>query len=108
VDKELLMAFADAIMNRKKVRVTFMTKDNRHLIRKCAPLDMAPSFRGKINYYKYHFWDFDSLPKPHLLSLSSEQIVRLDIIDEGFNPEEIVTWTRKYPWCIVRDWGSLS
>jgi len=109
MDMKLLSTFADAIQRKKIVRVTYVTKDLQQLVRKCAPLDMAPSRRAKIPYYKYHFWDFESVPKPHVVSLNPEQIIHLEILDEEFKPEDIITWdTSKSPWSVVRDWGRLS
>jgi hypothetical protein len=104
----LIFSFGDAMQSKKKVILTFLTQDNQTLIRKCAPLDIAPSRRAKIKFYKYHFWDYDST-KPHVLSLDPGQIVDMQILAETFNPEEIVTWdTSQSPWCLKRDWGRLS
>lgn len=109
MDMKLLTTFADAIQRKKIIRLTFVTKDLQQLIRKCAPLDMAPSRRAKIPFYKYHVWDFESQPKPHLVSLNPEQIIHIEILEEEFEPEDIITWdTTKSPWSIVRDWGRLS
>jgi len=108
MDKKVLLAFAEAIQQKKIIQLTFTTKDNQCLIRKCVPLDLAPSMRAKIKYYKYHVWNLDSLPKPHILSLNPEQVIQMEVTAEHFRPEEIVTWTRKQDWTIARDWGSLS
>jgi hypothetical protein len=108
MDKQMLLKFADAIQRKKLMSITFVTKSGEQLNRRCVPLDLAPSERAKIKHYKYHVWDLDSLPKPHLLSLNPEQIVSMDIIPEEFLPEQIVTWVRKKPWVIERDWGGSS
>lgn len=103
MDKQMLLIFADAIERKRVLRVTFTTRSGQERIRRCAPLDLAPSERAKIKFYKYHMWDLDSQPKPHLLSLSPEQIIRIEITTEPFLPEQIVTWARTNPWMIVRD-----
>ncbi|UNK20797.1 hypothetical protein MNQ98_12630 [Paenibacillus sp. N3/727] len=108
MDNQMLLLFADAIQRRMLISVTFLTKSGQERIRRCAPLDLAPSERAKIKLYKYHMWDLDSQPKPHLLSLSPEQIIQIEITIQPFIPEQIVTWTRKNSWTIVRDWGHLS
>nr|WP_092074122.1 hypothetical protein [Dendrosporobacter quercicolus]NSL47750.1 hypothetical protein [Dendrosporobacter quercicolus DSM 1736]SDM78119.1 hypothetical protein SAMN04488502_10791 [Dendrosporobacter quercicolus] len=109
MDKKLLFSFADAIHRKKIIQLTYITKELQQQERKCAPLDMAPSRRAKIPFYKYHVWDFDSQPKPHIVSLNPEQIIQIELLDEEFKPEDIVTWdTTKSPWSIVRDWGRLS
>ena len=104
-----LLIFSDAINKKKIIRLTYVTKELQQRVRKCAPLDMAPSRRAKIPFYKYHVWDFESQPKPHLVSLSPEQIIHIEVLEEEFKPEDIITWdTTKSPWSIVRDWGRLS
>lgn len=108
--KELLPPFAEAIYRKKIIRLTFITKDSQQqVVRKCAPLDMAPSRKTKLPCYKFHFWDFESQPKPHIVSLYPEQIMQIEVLDEAFKPEDIITWDiGKSPWTIIRDWGSLS
>ncbi|CAH1056827.1 hypothetical protein [Paenibacillus pseudetheri] len=108
MDKQMLLLFADAIQRKRLIRVTFITRSGEERSRRCAPLDLSPSERAKIKFYKYHMWDLDSEPKPHLLSLNPEQVIQLEVTAESFMPEQIVTWTRKNPWTIVRDWGNLS
>jgi hypothetical protein len=109
MDMKLLTTFADAIQRKKIIRLTYVTKDLQQLVRKCAPLDMAPSRRAKMPYYKYHFWDFESQPKPHIVSLNPEQIIQIEVLEEEFEPKDIITWdTTKSPWSIISDWGRLS
>ncbi|CAH1057243.1 hypothetical protein [Paenibacillus pseudetheri] len=108
MDKQMQLIFAAAIQQRRLLRVEFTTRSGEERSRRCVPLDLAPSERAKIKFYKYHMWDLDSEPRPHFLSLSPEQVIQLEITTEPFIPEQIVTWTRKNPWTIIRDWGSLS
>jgi hypothetical protein len=106
--RQFIFSFADAMQNNRKVLLTFLTRDNSTLLRKCAPLDIAPSRRAKVKFNKFHFWDYDSA-NPHILSIDPSQIIDLQILEETFNPEDIVTWdTTQSPWCIKRDWGRLS
>lgn len=91
------------------VLVTVITKGSKELVRKCAPLDIAPSRRATIKYYKFHLWDFDSIPKPHTLSLHPQQIINMEILEEEFNPADFISWdTTTSPWSVARDWGDLS
>lgn len=107
--KDLIMTLADAISKKQMVMVRFKAKDNQVLLRKCAPLDYSLSKRAKIPKFKFHFWDFGSSHKNHVLSLDNEQIIELSLIDESFKPEEFITWdTKKSPWLIIRDWGIYS
>lgn len=110
VIKDLIMIFADAINRKQMLVVRFKAKGNGQvLIRKCAPLDYAISKRTNIPRFKFHFWDFDSSKQSHTLSLDSEQIIEVYIIEESFRPEEIIKWdTSASPWLIRRDWGIYS
>lgn len=109
MDRQTLLMLADAIQRKKLIRITFRAKeDGQERIRLCAPLDLSPSERANNKFYKYHVWNMDSLPNPHILSLSPEQIIHIEVTEESFIPEQIVTWKRKKLWTIVRDWGSLS
>lgn len=106
----LIFNFTAAIQNKNIVLVRFQTKaNNRVLLRKCAPLDIAPSKRAKNKVFKFHLWDFDSSKKNHILSLEPSQILDLSIKEEQFKPEEFIIWsTATAPWCVLRDWGIYS
>lgn len=108
--KTLIFSFTAAIQNKNTVLVKFQSKSNNEvLLRKCAPLDIAPSKRSKNKVFKFHLWDFDSGKKSHILSLEPDQILDLSINEEQFKPEEFVVWnTATTPWCVVRDWGVYS
>ncbi len=107
VMEDLIKIFVDAMNQKQMVMVRFKTiGDGQVLLRKCASLDIALSKRAKMPKFKFHFWDFD---KCHLLSLESEQIIEICIIEETFRPEEFVTWKiTSSSWCIARDWGRFS
>lgn len=102
--------FVRAIHGRKKLLVTFYSKeDRRQLVRTCAPMDYGPSRRAKDKSDRFHFWDYDSDTGSHTLSLLPDQIVEILELDLEFNPEEFVTWdTTRSPWWVHRDWGRVS
>ncbi|MHC1745538.1 MAG: hypothetical protein AB9895_00120 [Negativicutes bacterium] len=105
----LILKFTDAIQKRKLVRLKFFTGEYQPAVRKCVPLDIAPSRRSKNKIYKFHIWDLDSDPKPHILSLDPNQILQMEVLEEYFDPEDIVTWdTKASPWTIKRDWDNRS
>lgn len=110
VMKDLIIIFADAINRKQILMVKFKSKcDGQIGVRKCAPLDYALSKRTKIQRFKFHFWDFDSSKQNHVLSLDSEQIIEVYIIEEIFKPDEFISWdTTASPWLIRRDWGIYS
>jgi len=102
--------FISAIHGRRKMRVKFYSKEDQAILtRICAPLDYGPSRRAKVKNNRYHFWDYTSDEKEHVLSLNPNQILEMEILDETFDPAEFVTWdTRKNPWFVPRDWGPYS
>ena len=102
--------FINAIHAKKKVRIKFKSKeDSDFLVRKCAPMDYGPSRSAKQKNDKFHMWDYESDKGPHTLSLNPEQLQKLDVLDETFDPGEFITWdTKRSPWFIPRDWGVYS
>ena len=106
----LIFRFADALQRKRLVLLKFKSKsDGQVLLRKCAPLDLAPGSKTKAKNYKFHFWDFDSSDKPHVLSLDPDQIIDLDILDDEFQPGDFITWDiATSPWHVKRDWGEFS
>lgn len=103
-------SFIGAIHNKQKIQVTFYSKDdNSAIVRKCAPMDFGPSRRAKLKNDRFHFWDFESDKQNHTLSLNPEQIIKLEILNELFNPRDFITWdTKNSPWFVERDWGNYS
>ena len=102
--------FIQAIRDKRKVRVTFYSKEDGGLLtRKCAPMDYGPSRRAKQQNDRFHLWDYESDIERHSLRLNPEQISKLEVLDEIFDPSEFITWdTTENPWFIPRDWGQYS
>ena len=87
----------------------FSKEDRTHLFRVCAPMDFGPSRRAKDKFDRYHFWDYESDTKNHTLSLLSEQISRIELTENDFEPIEFIKWDiNKFPWFLPRDWGRFS
>jgi hypothetical protein len=105
-----LDSFVKAIRERKIVIVRFFSKeDGMTTERKCVPLDYGPSRRARLKNDRFHFWDLESDKGSHVLSLNPEQVKMIIILDDRFQPEEIVVWnTKKSPWFVKRDWGDVS
>lgn len=100
-------SFVQAICSKKKIRVTFYSKeDGEVIVRRCAPMDYGPSKRAKDKSDRFHMWDYESDREQHTLSLKPEQIRNIEILDETFEPSEFVTW--QTDWIIPRDWGEYS
>ncbi|WP_449420512.1 hypothetical protein [Phormidium nigroviride] len=102
--------FVTGIHSQKKLRLTFFSKQDREqLIRMCAPMDFGLSRRAKDNLKRYHFWDYESDTKNHVLSLPPEQIIEMESTEEPFDPIEFITWdVKKSPWFLQRNWGVFS
>ncbi|WP_163121756.1 hypothetical protein [Acinetobacter portensis] len=100
----------DAITNKKKVKISFFSKeDNKIIERLCAPFDIGPSRKYHDQSDRYHFWDYESDKKNHVLSLVDGQVTNILITNEPFEPSSIITWDiSKNPWFIKRDWGIFS
>jgi len=103
-------AFTKAIHDKKKLRVTFFSKEDGHqLTRTCAPMDIGPSRRAADKSDRFHMWDYDSDQGKHTLGLPFAQIVKMEVLDLGFEPADFITWdTKQSPWFIPRDWGNHS
>lgn len=99
--------FIDAIHNRSKIQLTFYSKeDDATITRLTAPMDFGPSRRAHDKSDRFHFWDYESDEKNHVLSLLPEAIESLMVIDQDFQPQEFVSWTPN--WFIARDWDQYS
>jgi hypothetical protein len=89
--------FLQARRSKHKIRLTFYA-DAEHQVhdRICAPLDYGPGKADRSDHF--HVWVYESTSREHLLSLTPEQVRRIDILDEEFDPADFV-------WFINRDWG---
>lgn len=99
--------FIQAIHNRNKIELKFYSKeDGCELSRTCAPMDYGPSRRSKNKDDRYHFWDYDSDKRNHVLSLLPNQVNNIEVLPEKFDPVEFITWDTN--WFVERDWGQFS
>jgi hypothetical protein len=99
--------FIAAIQKKTKIVLTFLSKeDGSNLVRLCAPMDYGPSRHAHNKDDRFHFWDYESDHKNHVLSLLPPQIVDMQFTLKLFDPSEFVTW--KTNWFIARDWGRYS
>src|SRR5579885_248725 len=100
--------FIKAIHDKKKVQLTFFSKeDAAPLSRKCAPMDFGPSRRAKDKSDRFHLWDFESDQGRHVLSILPGQVKSIEVLSEDFDPATFITWsTTTSPWFVPRDWGA--
>ena len=66
-------------------------------------MDYGPSRKFKDGIDRYHLWDYDSDNGPHTLSLPDNQISKIEVMDDSFDPKEFVTWPEN--WIIPRNWA---
>ncbi len=98
--------FVAAIHNKKLVSVDVITEEKGHIERKCVPYDFAVSTKYKDGLERYHFNDLTSPDGPHNLAVLPENLVKLTVLEEGFNPGDYIKWQPH--WTIPRDWGQFS
>jgi hypothetical protein len=99
--------FIQAIHDRKKVRLTFFSQEDRcHLTRVCAPMDFGPGRKIHDGIDRFWVWDYESDTGKHTLPLRHERIQTMTVLDDVFDPAEFVTWTPA--WIVPRDWGQCS
>jgi hypothetical protein len=106
----MLDKFISAIRSKNKIRLAFFSKqDGREISRTCAPMDFGPSRKAANKVDRFHFWDYDSDTGSHTLSLQPQQISKMEIMLEQFEPATFVTWsTKSSPWFVERDWGPFT
>jgi hypothetical protein len=102
--------FLDAIAQKRRLSVRFFSrKVGKELVRTCAPLDFGP-LRGSIDGLdRYQFWDLEGKRKPLNIPLLEGEILEMTVLDETFEPAEIITWAFKPgSWSVPRDWAAFS
>jgi hypothetical protein len=102
--------FLDAIAAKRRLSVRFLhRKEGRELVRVCAPLDFGP-LRGALQPVDhYQLWDLEGKKKPHNLALVEADILEMKLLDETFEPADIITWAFKPgAWVVPRDWAEFS
>lgn len=98
--------FITAIHGKKKVKITFDSKEKGIITRKCVPFDYGPSRKYNDGRDRYHFYDLDSPEGNHNLSILPEQLITIELLNETFEPSDYVTWRPN--WIVKRDWGKYS
>ncbi len=102
--------FLDAIAQKRRLKVRFFSKkEGKELVRVCAPLDFGPLRGTTDGRERYQLWDLEGKKKPHNVPLLADEMLEVTLLDETFDPADIVTWAFKPgSWRISRDWGRFS
>lgn len=92
--------FVDAIRDKKRVKVIFYSQEEkRFLVRVCAPIDygMDASVNPTAGAERLNFWDYEGKKEgqnagqaAHTLSLRADQVRSMNVLDEFFDPSELV------------------
>jgi hypothetical protein len=93
--------FVDAIRDKKRVKVIFYSQEEkRFLVRVCAPIDYgmdASVSASTADAERLHFWDYEGKKEgqhaaqtAHTLSLRADQVRSMNVLDEFFDPSELV------------------
>ena len=99
--------FLMAIDNKQLIQIRFISnKERTEIIRVCAPLDFATGQREKVKTFRFFVYDIDNR---HTIGIAVDQLIDIHVLDEVFDPEEIISWNRSgKSWNYKRDWGSQS
>lgn len=88
--------FVDAIRDKKRVKVIFYSQEEkRFLVRVCAPIDYGMDASVSNNgAERLNFWDYEGKKEgqtsAHTLSLRADQVRSMNVLDEFFDPSELV------------------
>lgn len=95
-------------MDQKKliVEITVDTLEKGVIERKAIPYDYGPSRKYRDGADRYHFYNLNSPDGAHNLSILPEQLLKIGLTGEEFEPGDYITW--KPNWIVKRDWGKYS
>jgi len=103
---DIYNSFIDAIHEKKCVLIVADTYEKGIIERICIPFDYGPSRKYKDGINRYHLFDLDSPDGSHNLALKPDQILKIEILNDHFDPNDYVHWETN--WYISRDWGPYS
>lgn len=102
--------FLDSIASRRRLSVRFFSKKKqKELTATCAALDYGPLRGATDGHERYQLWDLDAKRPPFNLALLDSDILALSLLEETFEPADIIKWAFKPgAWHVPRDWGAFS
>jgi len=101
--------FVDALHAKRRLVVEFRDKTGRMVTRTCAPLDYGPLRGATEQTDRYQLWDLEGRRKPLNITLLDADVASFRVLDETFDPAEIITWAFKpNAWKLPRDWAEFS
>jgi len=98
--------FVQAVKDKKMVKITVETKDDGAVERTCLPFDFGATKKYKDGLDRYYFYAIDSPDGKIDLTVLEAKLIKLEILKDGFEPEDYVTWDTN--WILKRNWGNYS
>lgn len=102
--------FLDAIAQKRRVSIRFIhPKEKRELTCICAALDFGPLRGSQDTRDRYQLWNLEGKKRPLNIPLLAEEILEMQLLEDTFDPAEIITWAFKPGcWSVAREWGTFS
>jgi hypothetical protein len=99
--------FLAAIADKKLIHITYRDRpDAAPIARDYAPLDYGPDPTGPDLLERYWLWDPAGAAGSNLLGLPSGQIVGMQVLGEGFDPQMFGLGDRA--WTVKRSWKTTT
>lgn len=98
--------FLKAIHEKCIISIDVNSVEKGVITRTCVPYDFGPSRKFRDGQNRYHFYDLDSPEGSHNLSILPDQLLKIKILDNHFDPKDYINWSPK--WFVKRDWGPFS
>jgi hypothetical protein len=87
--------FVRSIERETKVKLTFVSKKHyKDMIGLCAPLHFSKSITGQDEQDCYYFWNFGAKKGNNFLSLSSSEIIGIELTDEAFSTQDFHNFSK--------------
>src|SRR4051812_9462046 len=100
----------DAIAAKRRLSVRYFDKkEAKEKERVVAPMDYGPLRGAAEPIPHYQFWDLEGRRKPLNIAVAEEDLHEVKLLEETFEPAEIITWNFKpNAWLVPRDWAEFS
>ena len=102
--------FLDALERKRQVTITFFDrKRDAERTLTCAPLDFGPLRGAKDGRDRYQLWDMAAKRPPYNVTVLSDDVRSIVVLEATFDPASIITWAFKpNAWSVARRWGDFS
>ena len=105
LNEEHYSLFVKAINEKKKIKMLKRDKEWNIVEKYYIPWDFAIWKKLKDKTEKY--WNYN-IEDEHTSPTNQEDVVKIVVLDETFDPADYIDWEGPYDWAIKRDWGIYS